>query len=1323
MFGRRFRSGAGVVSVLTMAAITFTPLVGTSEAALVSSVPSNYFTVVDSGGVNDENGGSQLELTQMGRDDSNTSFYQLFWSWDATDFQSQTGDACALFDSDGDGNVNFDICAQIQNAAGSTIVQTNISPTAHTCNDSRADRCGTPGDVTPGAGQLVAGPIEDITNTGGNLVTATDPFAGQVGAANSPNDSTVAVKIAKSLLPTSTTQLVNVCDYESIANGGNNNPNDCIVNPGGGFLSIVKHTTGGDSTFNFSVSAPSNSPTTLTRSITTTSGTGTAAPASLIISTNNSVTETVPSGWLLTGISCTKESGGSTGTLNLADNKITAVAIESGLITTCTFADTKADPELTLDKSADRATYSAVGQVINYTYTLTNSGNVPLTSPYAVNDNKITAANIDCSAGPSTLAVGDHFDCTASHTATQADLDAGSITNLATATAKFNGDTVTSNQDTVTVTANQSNALTLVKTSSDSSYDHVGQVLNYTYTLTNSGNVTLHTPYDINDDKVTDAHIDCTAGPASLAPAAHFDCTGTYTVTQADLDAGSITNHATATATWKTTADTLSNEDHVTIQASQTVALTLVKNVTETSYDHVGQVLHYTYTLTNSGNVTLHSPYDINDDLIGDAHIDCTVGPADLAPGAHFDCTGTYTVTQADLDAGSITNHATATASWKVSGDTESNEDDAYVPASQNNALSLDKQITEGSYDTVGQVLHYTYVLTNTGNVTLHSPYDVNDDLINDAQISCSSGPADLAPGAHFNCTGTYTVDQADLDAGSITNHATATATWQADGDTQSNEDHVTVNAEQDNLLSLDKQITETSYDHVGQVLHYTYVLTNIGNVTLHSPYDVNDDLINDAQISCSSGPAILAPGAFFNCTGTYTVTQADLDKGHVTNHATATATWQVDGDTQSAEDHVTVNADQNPALSLDKNVAEETYAAVGQVLHYTYTLTNTGNVTLHAPYAVDDNLIDGTQIDCTAGPADLAPGAQFDCTGTYTVTQADLDNGSVTNLATATATFGEGTVESNPDSVTVPADQLPALQLVKNAAESSYSTVGDVLHYTYTLTNSGNLTLHSPYVVNDDRVLTAAIDCSAGPADLAPGASFDCAAAYTVTQADIDAGQVTNIATATATLGEGTVTSNQDTVTVPALQNPALKVVKSVDKSSASYGDTLTYTLAVTNTGNETLTGVNVSDLVPAHTTYVNDSAAPADIASFVTATKTVHWAVGTLAVGQTVGNLTFQVVIDKPQFDPTVGLPPEVIDNVAVAGADAVTPLPSNHVRTPVITVLGEKVVKTPPKVLPFTGSALPIRQAGLVGLLMIVVGIALTATRRRRRNGRHS
>jgi hypothetical protein len=68
-------------------------------------------------------------------------------------------------------------------------------------------------------------------------------------------------------------------------------------------------------------------------------------------------------------------------------------------------------------------------------------------------------------------------------------------------------------------------------------------------------------------------------------------------------------------------------------------------------------------------------------------------------------------------------------------------------------------------------------------------------------------------------------------------------------------------------------------------------------------------------------------------------------------------------------------------------------------------------------------------------------------------------------------------------------------------------------------------------------------------------------------------------------------------------------------------------------------------------------------------------------------------------------------------VIGSTETQDTPSNKVRADIVAVLGEKVVK-PPKVLPFTGAVIPLRAAGLVGLLMIAIGAALSTTRRRRR-----
>ena len=140
-----------------------------------------------------------------------------------------------------------------------------------------------------------------------------------------------------------------------------------------------------------------------------------------------------------------------------------------------------------------------------------------------------------------------HHPCSAAHTITQADLDAGSITNNVSATGKdADGDTVTTNTATATVTATQTPALTLVKSIiSGSPFNAAGNVVNYSYLLTNSGNVTLTGNGPGGLFTVTDDHIGSPAGTAFTCGAqrawlrlATVSCTASYTITQADMDNG-----------------------------------------------------------------------------------------------------------------------------------------------------------------------------------------------------------------------------------------------------------------------------------------------------------------------------------------------------------------------------------------------------------------------------------------------------------------------------------------------------------------------------------------------------------------------------------------------------------------------------------------------------------------------------------------------------------------------------------------------------------------------------------------------------------------
>ena len=79
-------------------------------------------------------------------------------------------------------------------------------------------------------------------------------------------------------------------------------------------------------------------------------------------------------------------------------------------------------------------------------------------------------------------------------------------------------------------------------------------------------------------------------------------------------------------------------------------------------------------------------------------------------------------------------------------------------------------------------------------------------------------------------------------------------------------------------------------------------------------------------------------------------------------------------------------------------------------------------------------------------------------CTATHTVTQADLDAGHYAN--TACVDDGAGGAAEACANKDVPGSQTPHLTITKVAPETSYSAVGDVIHYTIVATNDGNMTL-----------------------------------------------------------------------------------------------------------------------------------------------------------------------------------------------------------------------------------------------------------------------
>jgi len=307
-------------------------------------------------------------------------------------------------------------------------------------------------------------------------------------------------------------------------------------------------------------------------------------------------------------------------------------------------------------------------------------------------------------------------------------------------------------------------------------------------------------------------------------------------------------------------------------------------------------------------------------------------------------------------------------------------------------------------------------------------------------------------------------------------------------------------------------------------------------------------------------------PNATLTCSADYAVVQADIDAGEVTNVAFAVSNGE-----RSASDTVTVTGTQEPALSIAKSSEAATFASVGEVVTYNYLVTNTGNVTITEAITVSDDRIE--TVTCPALPeGGFAPAANLTCSADYTVSQADIDAGDVTNIATASS----GGTTSEPDTVTITAEISQGLAIVKRAVTEGFNAVGDVVSYEYDVTNTGNATLLAEVSVSDDKI--ADVTCPALPTGgLSPQASLTCAADYTVTQADIDTGSVTNIASATA----GEAASPEATATVEAMRDPELIVSKSITDTLQVGGPIydITYQITLENTGNVTLTNVQLQD------------------------------------------------------------------------------------------------------------------------------------------------
>jgi uncharacterized repeat protein (TIGR01451 family) len=279
-----------------------------------------------------------------------------------------------------------------------------------------------------------------------------------------------------------------------------------------------------------------------------------------------------------------------------------------------------------------------------------------------------------------------------------------------------------------------------------------------------------------------------------------------------------------------------------------------------------------------------------------------------------------------------------------------------------------------------------------------------------------------------------------------------------------------------------------------------------------------NDAFLGSAVTSANVTPTLVSngglTGAVLNSDGTITVPANSVAATYTlqykichvnlaTNCATTTAT-------------IVVNTTAGFSVTKAQSSGPSPITAAAQTIGYTISIRNTGNVILNG-LTISDSLTLGVAArTLTTGPVYTSGDTNSDgqigiaetwvYSASYAVTQADVDAGGIFSNTATYDTAQTAPLASN--AVSTPITQSPNLTISKTANKPGPLVKGDVVTFSYQITNSGNVTL-SGVAVSETAFNgtggTAALTPSGGAATLAPGASTTFTATYTVTQTDVD--------------------------------------------------------------------------------------------------------------------------------------------------------------------------------------------------------------------------
>ncbi len=687
--------------------------------------------------------------------------------------------------------------------------------------------------------------------------------------------------------------------------------------------------------------------------------------------------------------------------------------------------------------------------------------------------------------------------------------------------------------------------------------------------------------------------------------------------------------------------------------------------------------------------------------------ISCSL-PAPLASGTTRTVTIVARVNRAS--AGSPLTNAATTSSSTFDQDTANNL--SSVTTNVNNAADLRVSKTADRVTAnVGDTISWTVTATNDGaspatgvqltdvlpaGVTLltRTPSQGTCSVVG-PQVICAVGT--LAVGATATLTVTARVDRAAAET-PLQNVAQVTGA-EFDPDAANNSTNVTTTVGPATDLQLTKTVDRATAN-VGDTLTYTLNARNDGPSTA-TGVTITDTLPTGFT---PAGTPTITGGTCAFAGQTLTCTVASLANGGVrsisvpgtvapgaagvtlSNTASISAAqFDQDGSNNTTPAVTTVVAGV-ANLAITKTVDRAT-ANVGDTLTYTLTVTNSGPQAATTTTVVDTLPAGVTRLGATPSQGSCLAGSPISCnlgslavgaSATITVTArvgVGAANAAAINSATVDATQDDLTPGN--DTATASTTIAPAADLrIAKTADRATADVGDTITWTVTATNDGPQgatgvtitdTIPAGVTLQPITGLPSGVTCSVAAGvvscpvsgTIANGASVAITLRGVVQRAAAETPQE-NVATVAGSQLDPDAANNLSRVTTTINAAADLRVSKTVDVGTANVGDTLTWTVTVTNDGPSVATGVQLIDDLPAGTTLLTRTVSQGTCSA--TATQ-VLCNVGALGVGVS-ATATITARVERAAAESPV-------NNAARATASELDPDAANNLATASTTI----------------------------------------------------